>query len=376
MSGQLYTSSRLRVLRQCLRLHFYRYTLGLDGGQSNDMRFGTVAHSALEAYFRAWQTLAGQLTDDMTLGFRLAAANTVVHDADLAPFDKAKLRVMLTAYDARWGGEPWEVLAVEQEFRYQLGEYTIVGKIDAIVRDTRDGRVYVLEHKTTGADASLGSAYWERLTIDTQVSIYIDGAAILGYEIAGCVYDVLKRPAHEQKLATPIESREYTKGVGCSGCGGSGGGKKGIVQGRGFYGVAFASEVKRVDCGKCAGTGWKLDEKTGKPQAPRLHANQRDVDETVDEFETRLTEAIAEAPDQYLLRGTVVRLEGELEPMRRDLIETIKMERMASLLDVAPRNPDACVKGGRVCSFFEICAGRATTNQFPQIGAHPELAAA
>jgi hypothetical protein len=105
--------------------------------------------------------------------------------------------------------------------------------------------VYVLEHKTSSADTSPGSVYWERLALDSQVSIYVDGATMLGHEIAGCIYDVLKRPEHEQKLATPVESRRYTQGKGCAKCGGSAGGKKGIIKGAGHTRVVFASEVKR-----------------------------------------------------------------------------------------------------------------------------------
>ena len=317
---ELYTSSRLRVVRECLRKHHYRYGLGLQTAATDAMRFGTVGHGALEAWYRAWMDWRPELIcpcDEKEVGGgppdldsdRLSAALAVVDNAtDLSPFDRAKLRVLITAYHHRWSGEDWEILAVEQEFRYCLGDRLIGGKIDAIIRDRKDDRVYVVEHKFTGTDASLGSPYWERLTIDTQVSIYIDGAAMLGHDVAGCVYDVIKRPQHERLLATPEELRKYTAGRGCKRCGGSAGGKAGIVQGRGYYDVVFASEVKRVSCDECSGTGWKRDA-DGIPQAPRLHANQRDADETIEAFEARLVDAIAENPDAYLLRGTLKTLQ-------------------------------------------------------------------
>lgn len=365
-STQLYTSSRLRVLRACLRLHYYRYVLGIRTPETDVMRFGTVGHRALEAWYRAW--MAGDLAG------RLAFALVAIDASDLSTWDRIKLSILIRAYDARWGNEDWEILAVEQEFRYMLGDVQIGGKIDVIIRDRRDGRVYVVEHKTTGTDASLGSAYWEKLTIDTQVSIYIDGATMLGHDVAGCIYDVLKRPGHEPKLATPAEAREYTKGRGCKGCGGSGGGKAGIVQGRGSYDVAFASEVKHVPCEKCNGTGW-LNDAEGKPQAPRLHSNQRAEDETADDFEERVVDALAEAPDSFLLRGVVVRLEHELPEMRQDLLDAIGVEQTG----LTPRNPDSCARGGMLCSFFAACAGRASiddSNLFPRGRVHSELEAA
>lgn len=370
MSEQLYTSSRLRVLRECLRKHLYQYVLAIRTAPTDQMLFGTVTHSALEAYFLAWKR--------GDLAARLPAAFAAITSSQLSHLEQARIRILVIAYDARWGAEPWDVLEVEVQFRYVLGDYLIGGKIDAIIRDRRDGRVYVLEHKTTRSDASPGSAYWERLAVDSQVSIYLDGAATLGFDVAGCIYDVLKRPLHDPKLATPVAEREYTQGKGCKKCGGSA--KPGeIVKGNGYYTVAFTT-VESIKCDGCNGTGWKLG-KDGKPEAPRLVARHRDADETPQEYEDRLVEEITSRPDDYLIRSTVVRLDDELPRMRTDLLDTIRLERAAHLLfgDDPPRNPDACARYGSLCPFFGACSGRASiddTNLFPRGDAHPELASA
>lgn len=365
----LYTSSRLRVWRQCVRAHFYRYTLGIHTPATPPMLFGTGTHAALEAWYRAWQ--AGE--------DRLGAAFAAIDALEVDEIDRVRMRVLVAAYDARWGAEDWEVLAVEVEFRYWLGDIEIGGKIDALIRERATGRVFVVEHKTSTADTSPGSPYWDRLAIDTQVSIYTDGAAFgLDYEIAGCIYDVLKRPQHDLKLATPEESRKYTLGKGCSKCGGSAGGKKGIVQGRGTYEVVFASEVKVNRCEGCAGTGWKLGD-DGTPYAPRLHANQRDTDETLEEYAERLTNEIAERADDFLARSIVVRLDSELPKMRQELIDTIESMRALDARDLCPPNHDACIRGRDTCAFFSACSGRADINDehvFPRGVAHPELPSA
>lgn len=364
MTATLYTSSRLRVLRDCLRRHYYRYELGVQTPETEAMRFGTLVHAALEAYFLAW--LRGDLDA------RMAEALARIDASPLADMDKVRARVLVAAYDARWGDEPWDILAVEAEFRYELGGYTIGGKLDGLIRDRRDGRIYVLEHKTTRQDATPGSPYWEKLAIDGQVSIYVDGAAMLGHEIAGCVYDVLKVPAHTPKLATPASERKYTQGRGCKRCGGSA--KAGqIEQGRGYYTVAFAEETKEIECDVCGGTGWT--------EAPHLYANQRAEDETLEDFTERVLAEIAERPDDFLIRSVVVRLDDELPRMRTDLVDTIRLERASELLfgDTPPRNPDACAKYGSLCPYFAACAGRASIDdpiQFPRGAAHPELAQA
>lgn len=367
--SELYTASRLRVWRQCNRAHLFRYALGIRTPQAPAMLFGSCAHRALEAWYRAWQAGADRLA---------AALASIDDEAEIDDVDRVRLRVLIAAYDARWGAEDWEVLAVEVEFRYWLGDIQIGGKIDALIRERATDRVFVVEHKTSTADTSPGAPYWDRLAIDTQVSIYIDGAAFgLDYEIAGCIYDVLKRPQHELKLATPLESRKYTLGKGCSKCGGSAGGKRGIVQGRGYYEVVFASEVKQNQCEACAGTGWKLDEK-GNPEAPRLHANQRDSDETIEEYADRLVAEVAERVDEFLSRSVIVRLDSELPKMRQELIDTIESMRALDERGLAPPNHDACVRGRETCAFFAACSGRASIDDpllFPRGEIHPELAA-
>lgn len=119
------------------------------------------------------------------------------------PFDIAKVRSLLLGYDARWHAEPYEVLEVEVEFRAPLVNpdtgaksktYERGGKIDVIVRDKRDGRILVMDHKTTSEDVSPGSDYWKRTRMDSQVGAYYLGARTLGYEVSGWIHDVIVKP--------------------------------------------------------------------------------------------------------------------------------------------------------------------------------------
>lgn len=341
--SQLYTSSRLRVLRECLRKHYYRYGLGVTTPSSDHSRFGTVAHAAIEAWLVSWR--------DDSIDNRLLRAIDAIEACDLDEVDRVRLRALIAAYHTRWSAEDWEIVAVEAEFRYELGGHEIGGKIDAIIRDA-DGKAWVVEHKTTGQDASAGSAYWEKLAIDSQLSIYVDGATMLGHDIAGVVYDVLQRPRHEPRLATPPDKREYTQGKKCKLC----------------RGVGSVSDTVGK-CAACNSTGWR--------EAPRLYATQRDADESMVDFESRLVEEICSSPDDYLIRGVVVRLADELPRMRVDLVEAIEIEATATTRGVWPRNPDACARFGALCPYFAACSGRADINDpvlFPRGEVHPELA--
>lgn len=351
MSEQLYTTSRLRAHARCPRYHHLRYDLGIHPVEEAGARdFGTAGHAALEQWFIALMQCLG-------LDAALAAALATIETSTLDAFDRAKLRVLVRGYHFKWGVdtvEKYEVIAVEEQFRYGLDDILVGGKLDVRVRDRHDGRFYVVEHKFTASNIGDGEFYWERLAIDTQCSNYVDGGSMLGHEIAGVVYDVIARPKHEPAKATPVEKRKYTKAKPCKGCGGA---------------TLKGELLKGYGCASCKQTGWQ--------EEPRLYANMREVDETPEEFEARLVEVIAEKPDDIFKRGIVVRLDDELPKMRADLIDRVRLIQIGAERGMHPRNPENCRAYGSICGFFTACSGRADIedrHQFPRGDAHPELA--
>lgn len=364
----IWTSSRLAAFLRCPRLHDNRYWRGIGEPSSDVARFGTVGHESVEAGLR-WYDAA----PEKRLHHALAACDA------LAGYERARLRAVIIGYWARWGGEDWDVLAVEVEFAYWLDDVKMRGKIDAIVRRRSTGEVFVVEHKFTKQDTSEGSTYWERLTIDTQVSIYTDGAAVLGYDVAGVIYDAIDKPGHKPALATPAADRKYTvekntAGKGCKACGGRAGGKGGPVRGTGTLSTPDGEDDTGIKCAACDGSGW-IEEPRYEPS--RLYANQRDTDESPDDFETRILAAIEAAPDSFYTRATIVRLENELPKMRGNILDTVKLARLAHVVGIAPMNTGSCDKFGTLCSFFDLCAGRSDiedTIRWPRQRPHQELA--
>jgi len=297
------TNSEVRTFRRCARERHLSYGLGYRSASTPDVvRFGNLIHLGMEAWW---------LADD---GLRLDAALRVMSEHSDDEFELARARMLMTGYDSRYRDEPYAVLAVECEFSVPLVNpetgapsrtYELAGKIDVIVRDLRDGLVYLVEHKTTSLDHSAGTDYWKILHVDSQISTYYAGAKALGYDVAGCVYDVLTRPAQRPLKATPVDARKFTK------------------QGR-------------------------------------LYANQRDTDETVEQFELRLLEAIATEPDHYYHRGTVVRLQAEEREAAFDVWQMARLIREADLAGRHPRNVDSCIRYSRACVFLPVCTGTAS----------------
>lgn len=314
----LLTASRLRDARACQRRHKHRYIDRYAPLEDvGPLRFGQMFHRGLEA----WWNGAGEA--------RLSAAlDTIPEKAD--PFEKAMVRALLTGYDTRWSDSPIKALVVEHEFRVPLinpetaapsRTWQLGGKCDVIAQDEHN-RVLLVEHKTTIDDITPGSDYWKRLKLDGQVSIYFQGARAAGYEIAACLYDVIRKPLQRPFKATPKENRRFKK--------------------------------------------------DGTP-----YADIRTDDETPEAYFGRLCEAIAEDPVRYFARGEVVRLEAEMDEAGFDIWNTALQIRAGMTANRYPRNPDSCVHYGRTCAFFGVCSGEQRLDDtllFRRLdNVHPEL---
>jgi hypothetical protein len=246
----------------------------------------------------------------------------------LDPYEHARISASMIGYDSRWRDTEMEVFEVEHEWEMPLlsprgresRTWTLAGKIDAVVRVA--GEVLVLEHKTSSEDISPGSDYWQRLHMDGQVSTYIESASRQYGGVSRCIYDVLGKPRLRPELATPVESRKYTK-------------------------------------------------------AGALYASQRDTDETPDAYHQRCLQDISERPEAYYQRGLVVRLERDMVEHRADLWSVAVTLREALREDVWPRNPEACTdRYRRLCAYYPVCTGAAELvegEMYMRSELHPEL---
>lgn len=302
----LITNSALKTFRRCAREYSFAYERSIRPAvdESDALRFGSLLHSGLEAWWLA------PSADE-----RLDRALAVMAPRARDEYDRARAETMMLGYTMRWGeDDEYDVLGVEVEFRAPLVNpatgaasktWDLGGKLDGLLRKRSDGLVYVLEHKTSSEDIGLGSTYWERLQLDSQISMYYVGARSHGHGVAGCVYDVLGKPKLVPLKATPAESRKYKKD-------GS------------------------------------------------LYAAQRLDDESANDFRARLVDAIAAEPDRYFQRGTVVRLADEEADNAFDVWALARQVRESQLANRWPRNPDSCIRWSHPCSYWPVCTGTAS----------------
>jgi len=280
---------------------------------SAPLRVGSAFHRALEAQFTGAdiETAMAEILDD--------------------PFDMALVAAMFHGHTTRWGDEPIEAIEVERPFEIPLINpetgaatpvWNLAGVVDRIVK-LPDGRLALMEHKTTTRDFAPGADYWVRLHLDQQLSIYVIAARSLGYDVQTILYDVTRRPMLRPFKATPEADRKFTKN-----------------------GV--------------------------------LYANQRDRDETPEEFAARVAADIAERPDYYFARIEIARLQGDIDECGAELWQQQLAIREAQRSRRWFKNPDACFSLNGTCEYLSICQTGIAEGEVPSgfrivNEIHPEL---
>jgi hypothetical protein len=302
------TNSSLTTFRRCPREYYFRYVLNRKARRTSvALKFGTFFHIGLNAWWRA----KGDRYDAALL------AMSQHNDEDIGPFERVKAETLMAGYSARWGDEPYETIAVEKHFGLPIvfddsraPAFELAGSIDAVV--SSPDAVHNVEHKTTSADISAGSDYWRHVVaLDSQVSTYEAASKAMGFDVRDTIYDVIRKPELVPLRATPDDVKKYTK-------------------------------------------------PTKAEPIPRLYANQRENDETPEEYRERLTADIVARPEWYFQRQTIVRLDNDNEEHARDVSQTAALIRFSEQRNAWPRSPKACERYRRMCDFFPVCSGEAS----------------
>lgn len=290
---QTLSHSRLSCFRTCPRKHHISYELGIrPEEQGFALRVGSAFHLALDTIEKKGD---------------IDAALATLED----PYDLAMVAAMVHGHVARWQDAPVETVASELRFEMPLRNpetgastpiWILVGILDRLVW-LDDGRIALMEYKTTSRDFSPGADYWIQLHMDMQLSMYVLAAREIGYDVSTILYDVTRRPQLRPLRATPEDKRKYKKGT---------------------------------------------DE---------LYANQRAEDETPEAFAARVAEDIAAKPEHYFARIEIARLDQDLEECAAELWQQQKAIRTAQLAGYWYRNPGTCFTY-YPCEYLSICTNR------------------
>ena len=318
---ELLTSSRMAALLRCPRAHYWRYEVGLRAdSDAAALRFGSAWHRAMESH-----AVGGDFMTAFNNG--LGTANEI--DEQQA----AVLFGMLSGFYLAYPTDPdFATIYPEQEFRVPLERsrsFELAGKIDGLGQ-LKDGRLAILEHKTTSESIDSGSEYWLRLRFNAQLMQYVLAARALGWAVETVIYAVAKKPAIRPKQIPAVDADGF--------------------------------KIVTVDA-----TGERALLKTGKPkqtagEGETLQGRQ----ETPEEFAQRLTLDCQERAEFYFARRELTILDSDLEEFaeqRRMIGISIlnyrqAAKRFAGAHQAWPRN---CTEMNcRCCEYASFCLNNVT----------------
>lgn len=225
------SSSSISTFQGCRKKYEYEYIRQIHPVDTpKALSYGKVVHAGLERLFRMIRVdsvLNLSPTEIEVESYKSTVNNYVtiaIKDCGLSIEDELKARATLNAYIDTYLVSDFNnlmIVDVEHEFKMPImhpktkrkcNSIQIKGFADCIVRNNSDGRLYILEHKTSG---QVTKGYIDRICIDWQIAMY---AHFIGREfkepVVGAIYDIIKKPAirmgagNSKKPAESIEEFE------------------------------------------------------------------------------------------------------------------------------------------------------------------------
>ena len=219
MTKHIHTASSLNCWLTCQQKYKYKYEQGYRTSETIPaFLIGTAVHLGLESFWNG-EPLEGAL---------IATAQYMLDEPYFKRdgwIERLRIQAYIHGYYRRWlhTRDDYHVLGVEHEFlREAEGKKGRAGKLDVLARRKSDGKLVIIEHKTASKFAKAddpSSAYWSKLSMDTQVCFYHRNIEDMYGEEPEVIYDViiktkstpLKGSARKRKAETDAEfaQRKY-----------------------------------------------------------------------------------------------------------------------------------------------------------------------
>lgn len=192
----IWTISRLKSWQVCPMKEALRYRSHLVPiGGKRALAFGTAIHKGLETR---------DIEEAKAIIYRDYPRDQ--EESDAQEIAAATLEALLTNYFKAY--EPFEEHEPEKLFNMPMitekgnksSRYAIAGKIDDLVK--LDGRYWIVEYKTA---SRLDASYFDRLYVDSQITMYMYAMMREGYDVAGVIYRVIRKPALKRYKVETVE---------------------------------------------------------------------------------------------------------------------------------------------------------------------------
>lgn len=201
MTQQIWTASRLKAYQTCPCKEAFRYREKLAPIRTRSvLAFGTAIHKGLEtrSIEQALDVLMTDYPKDQS-------------EADAQDIAATTVQALLSNYFDRY--EPFETEKPELLFKLPMltwphgnksKTFFIAGKLDNFVQI--DGRWWVVEYKTA---SRLDASYFDRLYVDSQITMYVTAMRRMGYDVAGVIYRVIRKPTLKRTAKESLVQFEH-----------------------------------------------------------------------------------------------------------------------------------------------------------------------
>lgn len=319
------TNSSDSCYQRCNRQFWIAYVMRIRPRvPSQPLRIGSAFHAGLDAK-------AQGASPDNAVNAAMEYYSTLpkwVSDAttmeEFAVEQETAYRLLM-GYFWKYQDDEIEIVATEQAFEIPIYnpstgrkiKKTCAGKIDKIIRV--NGRLMLMEHKTTGDSIDIDSDFWRPLRLDFQISRYFHAAQRLNYPVESVLYDVVHKPDIKPRKI-PILDEHGLK-------------------------VVLDADGNRVllKNGKPRQSG---DESQGWTLQQRR--------ESSDEYGERLNNDIADRPQHYYARREISRMESDLAEFDADLYAVQMQIRDSLKYGRWPRNVRSC-RNPFPCAYLKVC---------------------
>lgn len=303
------THSSMSLAKTCLRAYQFRYVAGIVRERTDPpLRIGSLFHEGLEHKRIPDKPDYPDWCRDEEERYK--------HDCDYH-----MAAAMVRAYLEYWADDACETIVAEQKFSSAIYNPStgrssrtveVGGKLDKIVR-IPDGRMALMEHKTTSEDLDPTAYYWQRLMLDQQVSLYY-----MHSDVQTVLYDVTRRPAYRPKQIPTLDDD----------------GLKIVLDEHGDR--AFNKTGKPRQTG---GEGMTMQTEPEKPT----------------DFGTRVYDEMSAEPEKYFARREIPRTEADIDEFRQELWIQAKILYECTQRNFFFRNTNSCKPFGRQCQYFDLC---------------------
>jgi len=309
------TNSEMQTFQTCPRKHHYIYNLcRITPRPQEPLYMGSAIGIGLDAiwennpgYLRAFEDYLDRYGEDKK---------------KVALY--AKGVAMLKGYIKYWDPDDWELIQTEKKVQLKIdNNLTYRGMIDKVVRNRRDGCLYLIDHKTSSDNIQDPSSdYWTELMINPQATGYKVALEAEYKEEVRIIWDVIKKHSSQgPKLKKSIRL--------------------------------------------------KKDETDDE-----FELRKADLMESDQEYSDRVLQDYLEKPEYYYKRKVLGRTSEDLKEWRRELEANACNIKASSVMTLPIKHTKSCRKYGRMCEYAPVCHGLdqiESDNYVTKENRHPEL---